>query len=48
MKIKLELSPDHLQIIRAALDEMPLRLALPVVQEISRQIAAQQQEPAAE
>jgi len=37
----LALTDAHLAVINAALQEAPLRLALPVVQEINRQIAAQ-------
>lgn len=36
----LTLSDAHLAVISAALAEMPLRLALPVVEEINRQIKA--------
>lgn len=40
----LTLSNEHLAVISAALAEMPLRLALPVVQEINRQLAEQQKQ----
>lgn len=40
----LTLSDEHLNIIGAALAEMPLKLALPVVQEINRQIEAAKDE----
>ena len=39
---KIELTDEQLAVINAALQEMPLRLAYPVVAEINRQIAAQQ------
>lgn len=39
MSIKLEFSDQHFQIIAEALGNMPLRVALPVVQEINRQVA---------
>ena len=39
---KLELTQEHLQIIGAALAELPFRVAAPVIEEINRQIAEQQ------
>lgn len=41
----LSLSDEHLAVINAALQEMPLRLAYPVVVEINRQLAEPQQPP---
>ncbi len=41
----LTLTGEHLAVINAALQEMPLRIAYPVVAEINRQIAAQQPKP---
>lgn len=41
--MKLELAQEHLQIIGAALSELPYRVAAPVVAEINKQIAAQQE-----
>lgn len=40
--MKLDLTQEHLQIIGAALGEMPYRVAAPVIAEINRQIAAQE------
>ena len=37
----LALTDEHLAVINAALQEMPMRLAFPVVAEITRQIAEQ-------
>jgi hypothetical protein len=37
--MKLELTPEQLQIIGAALSEMPYRVAAHVIAEINRQIA---------
>lgn len=44
MKYTLELTDEQLAVISAALQEMPMRLAYPLVAEINRQIAAQQEE----
>ena len=41
----LTLTDQQLQIIGAALSELPYRVAAPVVAEINRQIAAQQPKP---
>lgn len=41
--MKLELTQEQLQIIGAALSEMPYRVAAPLVAEINKQIAAQQE-----
>lgn len=41
MKVKLEVTDDHLRIIGAALIEMPYKIAVPVLDEINRQIAGQ-------
>lgn len=43
MTYTLTLTAEQLTIIDRALQEMPLRLAYPVVAEINRQIAPQQQ-----
>lgn len=43
--MKLDLPPEHLQIIGAALAELPFRVAAPVIEEINRQIAEQQRPP---
>lgn len=40
-KFTLSLTLEHLTVIDMALQEMPLRLAYPVVAEINRQIEAQ-------
>lgn len=42
--VTLILTDQHLQIIGAALAEMPYRVAAPVMDEINRQIAAQSAE----
>ena len=42
----LTLTAEHLAVIDRALQEMPLRLAYPVVAEINRQIDAAQATPA--
>lgn len=42
--MKLDLTQEQMQIIGAALAELPYRVAAPVIDEINRQIAAQQQE----
>lgn len=42
----LTLTDQQLQIIGAALSELPYRVAAPVIAEINRQIAAQQEEAA--
>ena len=42
--MKLELTQEQLQIIGAALSELPYRLAAPVIAEINRQIAEQEKE----
>ena len=42
--VALTLTDQHLQIIGAALAELPYRVAAPVMDEINRQIAAQQDE----
>ena len=39
--MKLDLTQEHLQIIGAALAELPFRVAAPVIEEINRQIAEQ-------
>lgn len=44
MSYTLELTDDHLAVIDKALQEMPMRLAAPVVLEINRQIQAAQAE----
>ena len=41
--MKLELTQEQLQIIGAALSEMPYRVAAPLVAEINRQIVSQQE-----
>ena len=41
----LNLTEEHLAVINAALQEMPLRIAYPVVAEINRQLAAQHPKP---
>lgn len=41
--MKIELTKDHLQIVGAALSELPYRVVQPVIAEINRQIAAQQE-----
>lgn len=41
MLYDLKLSDEQLAVISHALQEMPLRLALPVVQEINRQLSEQ-------
>ena len=41
----LTLTDQHLQIIGAALAELPYRLAAPVLEEINRQIAPDQTKP---
>lgn len=43
--MKLELTQEQLQIIGAALAELPYRIAAPVIAEINRQIAAHQDKP---
>lgn len=45
-KHTLELTDEQLAVISAALQEMPMRLAYPVVAEINRQIAAQRKDEA--
>lgn len=42
MPVTLTFSDQHMQVIADALGNHPLKLALPVVQEINRQIAEQQ------
>lgn len=42
MNFNLTLTDQHLQIIGAALAELPYRVAAPVMDEINTQIAAQQ------
>lgn len=42
--VTLILTDQHLQIIGAALAEMPYRVAAPVMDEINRQIAAQRED----
>ena len=42
--MKLELTQEQLQIIGAALSEMPYRVAAPMIAEINRQIAEQEKE----
>ena len=42
--MKLELTQEQLQIIGAALSDLPYRVAAPVLAEINRQIAAQQKD----
>ena len=42
--MKLELTQEQLQIIGAALSELPYRLAAPVIAEINRQIEEQEKE----
>lgn len=44
--MKLDLTEEHLQIIGAALSEMPYRVAAPVIAEINKQLAEQQGEAA--
>ena len=41
----LTLTDEQLQIIGAALAELPFRVAAPVISEINRQLAAQQPKP---
>lgn len=41
--MKLELTHEQLQIIGAALAELPYRVSAPLLAEINRQIAAQQE-----
>ena len=43
--MKLELTQEQLQIIGAALNELPYRVAAPLIAEINRQLAAQQPKP---
>lgn len=45
MKVNLKLTEDHLRIIGAALNELPYRVAAPLIAEINRQLAAQQPKP---
>jgi hypothetical protein len=40
----LKLTPEQLQVISAALSEMPYRLAAPLIDEINRQLRQQQDE----
>lgn len=40
MEYTLKLSDQHMQVLNAALVEMPFRVASPVIQEINRQIQA--------
>lgn len=40
--MKIELTKDHLQIVGAALSELPYRVVASVIAEINRQIAEQQ------
>jgi len=40
----LKLTPEQLQVISAALSEMPYRLAAPLIDEINRQLRQQQGE----
>ena len=40
----LTLTDEHLAVINTAVQEMPLRLAYPVIAEINRQIAAQDEQ----
>lgn len=42
--MKLELTQEQLQIIGAALSEMPYRVAAPMIAEINRQIAEQEKD----
>ena len=42
--MKLELTQEQLQIIGAALSEMPYRVAAPLVAEINKQIEAQKED----
>ena len=42
--MKLELTLEQLQIIGAALSEMPYRVAAPLVAEINKQIEAQKED----
>ena len=41
----LTLSDEQMQIIGAALAELPFRVAAPVISEINKQLAAQQPKP---
>lgn len=43
MEYDLKLKDEHLAVISDALQEMPLRLALPVVQEINKQLMEQRE-----
>ena len=43
--MKLELTQEQLQLIGAALNELPYRVAAPLIAEINRQITAQQSKP---
>lgn len=43
--MKLELTHEQLQLIGAALNELPYRVAAPLIAEINRQITAQQPTP---
>lgn len=45
MMYKIELSEEHLRVISEALGNTALRLALPVVTELQRQIREQQPKP---
>ena len=47
MNVTLTLSDQHLNIIGAALVELPYRVVAPVVEEINRQVAQQNAEGAA-
>ena len=43
--MKLEFTHEQLQLIGAALNELPYRVAAPLIAEINRQLAAQQPKP---
>ena len=43
--MKLELTQEQLQIIGAALAELPYRISAPLIAEIERQIVEQQKQP---
>ena len=46
MLYELKLNDQHMAVLSAALQEMPVRVAMPVINEINSQLAAQAQAPA--